>query len=430
MKSRLNRVLVDTNLATISYFGWCHRWCRSRDWRQTGRRAQEVARPKSRRVKMPNGAGSIVLRSDGRWMARYSPEDPQTGRTLRKTLYGRTEQEARTKLVIALSGRELGTLVVSRGRTLSVRVYLERWLATKRARPKTLLRYRQLIVSHVIPTLGHLALPKLDPRHVNRLLTMKLSIGLAARTCNHIRAVLRNALHDAMREGLVTRNAAELAHPIPLHNIEETKVLSPEEVPIFLEVGQRHPLGNLWIVALASGCRQGELLGLRWQDVDLENCSIHIERTLQYLGGGWHVLPPKTARSRRPIALPKVACEALRRERKQQTEAHLKAESWGDEFGDLVFTDDRGGPLTAYRLSPQLQRELARAGLPPLRFHDLRHSTASLLAFAGVPARVAMEVLGHRQISTTMDIYTKVYPEVRREAAEALDKVLGPRLAE
>src|SRR5437899_2239155 len=169
-------------------------------------------------------------------------------------------------------------------------------------------------------------LPKLDPHHVNRHLASKQAAGLAARTCNHIRAVLRNALHDAMREGLVPRNAAELAHPIPLHNIEETKVLAPEQVPTFLQVAQRHRLGNLWIVALASGCRQGELLGLRWQDVDLENCSIRIERTLQYLARGWHVLPPKTPRSRRPIALPKVACEALRRERKQQTEAQLRAD--------------------------------------------------------------------------------------------------------
>jgi len=377
---------------------------------------------------MPNGAGSLIRRSDGRWMARYSTEDPESGRTLRKTLYGRTEQEARSRLVVALSGRDLGTLVVTRGRALTVHAYLERWLATKRVRPKTLLRYRELVLNHVIPMLGQMPLPRLDSRHVNRLMERKLSSGLAPRTCNHIRAVLRNALHDAMREGLVTRNAAELAHPIPLYNIEETKVLAPDEVGTFLELAQRHPLGNLLIVALASGCRQGELLGLRWQDVDLDKGSIRIERTLQYIARGWHVLPPKTPRSRRPIALPKVACEALRREKREQAEARLKADKWSDEFEDLVFTNDQGGPLVAYRLSPALQRELYRAGLPALRFHDLRHSTASLLAFAGVPARVAMEVLGHRQISTTMDIYTKVYPEVRREAAEALDKVLGPTL--
>jgi hypothetical protein len=196
-------------------------------------------------------------------------------------------------------------------------------------------------------------------------------------------------------------------------------------VPAFLRVAQEHPRGNLWILALATGARQGELLGLRWRDVDLERCSIRIECTLQYLDGSWHVLPPKTARSRRPVALAKVACEALGKEKKRQAEARLIAKGWFEEFGDLVFTNDEGNPLTARRLGRELRPELKRAGLPQMRFHDLRHSTASLLAFAGVPARVAMEVLGHSQISTTMDVYTKVYPEVHRHAAEALDSVLG-----
>ena len=389
-----------------------------------------MVRSKSRRVKLPNGAGSIVLRSDGRWMARYSTEDPETGRTVRKALYGRTEQEARGKLITALSQRELGTLVVRRGRTLTVRNYLERWLATKQARPKTVHRYRELLEGHVIPTLGGIPLPKLDPRHVDRLLAMKQSAGLADRTCNHIRAVLRNAVHDATREGLVTRNVAELARPIPLTKVHEAIVLSPTQVPAFLKVAQEHPRGNLWILALATGARQGELLGLRWRDVDLERCSIRIERTLQCLRGDWHVLPPKTARSRRPVALAKVACEALQREKKRQAEVRLMSKGWSEEFGDLVFTNDDGQPLTARRLGRELRPELNRAGLPQMRFHDLRHSTASLLAFAGVPARVAMEVLGHSQIATTMDIYTKVYPEVHRHAAEALDSILGRQSVE
>ncbi len=121
-------------------------------------------------------------------------------------------------------------------------------------------------------------------------------------------------------------------------------------------------------MALATGARQGELLGLRWRDVDLERCSIRIERTLQCLRGDWHVLPPKTARSRRPVALPKVACEALQREKKRQAEGRLMSKGWFEEFGDLVFTNDDGQPLTARRLGRELRPELKRAGLPQMRF--------------------------------------------------------------
>jgi integrase len=362
-------------------------------------------------------------------MARYTTEDPQTGRRVRKALYGKTEQEARGKLIAALSQRQSGTLVVTRGRTQSLRAYIERWLATKEARPKTLLRYQGLLEGHVVPGLGAIPLSKLDPHHVNRHLESKRAAGMAARTCNHIRAVLRNALNDAMREGLVGRNAAELARPIPLHDLQEMRVLAPSDIPVFLEIAHEHRFGNIWIVALATGARQGELLGLRWPDVDLENCSIRIERTLQYLPGGWRALPPKTRRSRRPVALPKVACQALRQEKERQDDTRLKAAHWSADFGDLVFTNGGGRPVEPSLLGKELRRELEMAGLPRLRFHDLRHSAASLLAFTGVPARVAMEVLGHSQISTTMDIYTKVYPEVRREAARALDKVFEPPAA-
>src|SRR5262245_11365152 len=214
--------------------------------------------PRRRRRKSPNGAGGVYFNgSTNRWMGRYSTEDPETGLVVRKAVYGRTEQEARAKLIEALAARQDGTLLVNRGREWTVRQYAERWLAGLRKRPTTQARYRQAL-AHVTgdDRLGNLPLTKLRPQHVKGLLNAlhagtasTTSVALMSRTCNRVRDVLRNMLNDAMRDGRLSRNVAELAKPLPQDDASKRVILRPEHFPAFLEVCQHHEMGALWMLA-------------------------------------------------------------------------------------------------------------------------------------------------------------------------------------
>jgi integrase len=358
-------------------------------------------------------------------MARYTTNDPETGLSARKALYGASEQEARAKLIDALSAQHGGSLPFTRGRGLTLDQWIKIWITNTRVRPKTIRGYEQLL-AHALPTLGRLALTALEPRHVSGLMARKRDGGLSPRSCNHLRAVLRNCLQDAMREGRVSRNVAELAKPLPLDRVAEANPLGPDQVRVLRELADSDPDGPLWLIALATGCRQSELVGLLWSDVDLVECQISILRTLQRVNGRWLVQAPKTTRSRRVIPLPQVACEALRRQRVAYTELRLKAGArWAAEFGELVFVGATGGPMDGTAITKRLQRKLIAGGLPRIRFHDLRHSAASLMLAQGVPARVVMETLGHSQIATTLNIYSHVSTDLQREAADAMDRALA-----
>ncbi|HLH70959.1 MAG TPA: tyrosine-type recombinase/integrase [Candidatus Dormibacteraeota bacterium] len=272
-----------------------------------------MGRTKAKRIKRPNGAGSLYQRRDGRWHARYTIVDPETGQRVRRSLYGATEQEARANLTRALDAPGRGGLPLLRGRAPTLAEHGRRWLGQCRVRPKTLHRYAELL-RYALPSLGHLQLTKLEAHHVGTLLTRLRDGGLSARTCNHVRSVLRNLLNQAKREGLVQRNVAELARPLPLEDVREGTTLSAEQVRMLLSVAEHHRDGPLWVLALATGARQSELVGLRWSDVDLERGTVTISRTLQPTPrpqreehGEWLEQPTKTRRSRRTIPLASIA---------------------------------------------------------------------------------------------------------------------------
>jgi len=193
-----------------------------------------------------------------------------------------------------------------------------------------------------------------------------------------------------------------------------------------LEAVRGDRLEALFTVALALGLRQGEALGLRWPDIDLEAGTLSVQRSLQRVNGEWLSPEPKTTRSRRTVPLPGPVTVALREHRARQLVERLRlGAAWqGERWGDLVFADEAGGPLSGFHVSRPFKALLAVAGLPPMRYHDLRHGAASLMAAQGVPARVAMEILGHSQISTTMNIYAHVAPELGRDAAERIGAAL------
>jgi integrase len=368
-----------------------------------------------------NAEGSLYRRKDGRWVAQVSVGNG--GRVFR---YGKTRAEAATKLTIALKSVQDGLPIP--GERQTVGKYLEIWLeesARPSIRPTTYTSYACLVRMHLVPEIGRVPLAKLSPQHVQALMNRKLASGLAPRRVAMIRGVLRTALNQALRWGLVARNVAALVSP-PRATQFEVRPLSPEQARTFLNGVRGEPLEALYTVALAVGLRQGEALGLRWEDVDLADGVLHIRHALQRIDGSLRLVEPKSARSRRAIVLPDIVTSALRNHRARQAEQRLLAGSAWEENG-YVFTTAIGRPLNDSNVTHMFQRSLARIGLPRQRFHDLRHACASLLLVEGVSPRVVMEILGHSQITLTLNTYSHVMPELQTDAAAKMHALLSQR---
>ena len=253
------------------------------------------------------------------------------------------------------------------------------------------------------------------------MLNSGLANGQSPESAAHWRAVLRTALNIAMRHGLVGRNVASLAEP-PHIPEREVHALTPTNARALLDAVEGDRLEALFTVALACGLRQSEALGLQWQDIDLDGGTLTVQRTSQRIDRNYRFLEPKTRGSRRTMALPKPVAKSLGQHHAHQlVERLLVGPDWqGEKWGELVFADEAGGPLAGFHVSRRFQALIKLAGLPPMRYHDLRHGAASLMAAQGVSPRVAMEILGHAQISTTMNIYTHIAPELQREANERM----------
>jgi integrase len=370
------------------------------------------------------GDGAVFQRADGRWEGRLDL-GWQDGKRRRKFVYGRTKAEALAKLRQAQRQAAEGTLVVSERTT--VEQFLKSWLDAVRPtlRPGTWRRYEQYVRVHTVPVIGRVKLAKLTPQHLQRLYTLRLTAGAAPQTVVHLHRTLHRALNQALRWDLVTRNVAALVDP-PRVERPEHVALSPIQARRLMQVAKGERLEALYTLALMTGLRRGELLGLRWQDVDLESRRLVIRRSLQIDGEGrWVLGAPKTKRSRRPVLLTATAAEALRRHRdRQAAEREQAADLWHDQ--DLVFANTVGNPVGEKEL---LHRSfyplLERAGLPKVRFHDLRHSTATLLLGEGVHPKIVSELLGHSQIGITLDTYSHVTLTMQQEATDALERLIG-----
>lgn len=367
--------------------------------------------------------GSLYKRSDGRWAAAISL-GYVGGKPKRKTVYGDTRSEVQRQLTAILRDQQRGIPIVVERQTVAE--FLERWLADvvkPSVRPRTHTSYSQLVRLHLKPSLGRVSLAKLTPQHVQQFMNEKLAAGLSARTVQYLRAVLRRALSQALRWNLVARNVATLVDA-PKTKRNAVRVMSPDEVTLFLDAAKGQRFEPLLLVAISTGMRQGELLGLRWEDVDLPAAVIHVRHSVQRLDGKLTLTDLKTDRSRRTLRLPQIAARALQTQRARQSEERLAA---GGRWHDLgfVFATSIGTPLDARNLTRHFARVLTRAGLPRLKFHSLRHSCASLLLSQHVPARAVMELLGHSEIRLTMDTYTHVMPQLMTEAANAMDDALG-----
>jgi integrase len=335
-------------------------------------------------------------------------------------MYGKTKAEVKRRLIAAQRDHQLGLLPT--GRVQTVEQVLRAWLeqvARPRVRPRTYIRYRQVVEQYLIPGLGRYPVDRLRPDQVQAFLNSKAA-ELSPRSVHHLRAILRTGLANAVRWGAVPRNVVTLTDP-PRVPDQHVTVLDPAQAGTLLRAAAGHDHEALITVAIALGLRQGEALGLRWQDVDLGGRQLHVRNALQRLDGHLQLVEPKTEQSRRTITLPSAVVAALQLQR-----AHQAAQRGAliHESG-YVFAHPDGSPLDGTRVTRQFQRLLATAGLPRMTFHQLRHSCASLLLAQGVSPKGVQEVLGHSNVSTTLNIYSHLLPSVRQDIADAMDRMLG-----
>ena len=367
------------------------------------------------------GEGSISKRADGRWMAQ-ADLGWQNGKRCRKAVYGHSKREVQEKLRELLHRKERGLSPVPERETVGT--FLQRWLDVRRShvRSRTYARYEQIVRAHLLPSLARIRLAKLTPQDVTECLRHVEAAG-SAYMARGAREVLRTALNQAVRWELVTRNVAALTDA-PRHRARQIEPLTPGQAAALLKAVASHRLEALITVAVGLGLRQGEALGLRWGDVDLEAGVLAVRQTLERAGTEPRFGEPKTARSRRTINMPGIVTAALRRHRTRQLEERLAAGArWRESR--LVFTTTIGTTMDKSRLHTIFKGILRAAGLPSIRYHDLRHTAATLLLAQGVDPRTIMETLGHSQISLTLNTYAHVMPALQRQAAAKMDEILS-----
>ena len=400
--------------------------------------------------------GSIFQRKDDRWTAVVNL-GWKDGKRVRKSFYGETRKEAQEQLTKALSDIQKGLPVVSDKQTLGQ--HLAWWLeevVTRKNRPSTYRSYEQLVRLHIAPALGRISLSKLTTRHVRTFLNEKQDAGLSSRTVQYLHAVLRKSLNVALKDQMVIRNVAALVEP-PRVSAREVQPLTPDEARRFLEAVHADRLEPLLTVAISLGLRQGEALALRWKDVNLETGRLSVHYALQRfrprkkgLNGveesmpqakpkppaEIHLVEPKTKKGRRTIDLPQVTCSSLAAHlMRQADERRLAGSRWTvpmvhcegrlEPADDFVFTTSIGTPLEGRNVTKRFQLLLEKANIPRHRFHDLRHTAATLLAVQGVHPKAIQSVLGWDQVAM-VDRYAHFVDEMRTEAATQMDAILNP----
>jgi len=367
--------------------------------------------------------GSAVMKGHVRrrgtlWCAVVDlPRDPATGKRRQRWLSGyKTRRDAQVALTEVLATLGKGTFVEPSKQTVAA--FLDDWFqaTSSSRRASTNATYAVVIRTHLVPRIGSIKLQALSSQALNRLYCDLLDAGSAPATVRYAHAVIRKALLDAVRWSLVTRNVADAADP-PRLTRKQTRTWLASEVRRFLSHVQGDRLYVAYMVAATTGARRGEVLGLRWFDLDLESGRASIAQTLISVSGDIQLSEPKTARGRRNVALDSHTVAALRAHRDHQVVERALA---GDEYADadFVFANEDGTPLHPDVFSDAFQRHVRSSRLPRIRFHDLRHTHATLSLGAGVHPKVVSERLGHASVAFTLDTYSHAVPAMQETAAE------------
>ncbi|MHA3700759.1 tyrosine-type recombinase/integrase [Jatrophihabitans sp. YIM 134969] len=409
--------------------------------------------------RQPNGRSSIYKDGDGGWHGRVTMGVRSDGRVDRRHLRGKTKAEVATKVRELEKHREAGTKTEA-GRAPTLETWLRRWLDTiarPRIKPKSYASYESDLRAHLIPHLGGHRIDRLQTEHIETMFAAMTRAGSSAGTVQHVKRTLNAALNEAVGRGMIGRNPVTRAST-PRPTNEEIEPLTTDEARTVLEAASHEVNGAAWTLALCLGLRRGEVLALHWVDVDLEQgtitvrrsmgrlpwrhgcsdpvvctkshhrpsckrgCTLHAVRCPEKHGGGIVFDTPKSRAGRRTVTMPQTLIGVLRSHKAQQAERQLAAGKDWEPFG-LVFTNDTGYPLDPDAHSKDWKRLLASCGVRPARLHDARHSAATYLLVQGVDSRTVMDMMGWSQLSMTQR-YQHVVPELKREAAARMDSLL------
>jgi integrase len=378
--------------------------------------------------------GSVVKRGDSYSIVLEVEHDPITGRRRQKWTSGyKTKREAERALSEAVTAAHAGVYVEPTKQNL--RDFVEDWIAAigPTLRPATLYSYDRNLRLHVLPRLGSVQLRRIDGGMLNSLYAQLLADGkqsnggggLSARSVRYVHTIVHRAFRDAVRWGRITRNPADAADPPRASATARPtmKTWSAEELRAFLDYTAEHRLHAAFVTLATTGMRRGETLGLRWCDVDLTAGRLSIVQTVIAVNHDVRIGSPKTARGRRTVALDPGTIAELRRHRQQQLAERLIMGAGFTDHG-LVFCRPDGGPLHPERFSRTFEIEAARAGLPKIRLHDLRHTWATLALGAGEHPKVVQERLGHANVSITLDVYSHVTEGLHSDAASRVAGII------
>ena len=375
-----------------------------------------------------NGEGSIRKRKDGRWEGRYTAgHNPTTGKAIYKNVLGKTQAEVKEKLKEAIE--ETKGLDIAKAESYTVGQWMDVWYeyyAKIKVRASSHKTYEGYIKNHIKPNIGNIPLTKLTTLdlqmmyqklltggRVDRLESQNQPKGLSAKTVRNLNQIISSAMKLAMEQKLIAHNPAD-GCALPRVEHREMKTLPAEQLAAFLNEAKRTGVYEMYYLDLATGMRRGELLGLKWEDIDLAHGVIHIRRQVARLNGAVQEAPLKTKNSYRNISIGADAVELLKQKREQDNGKSV-----------YVFPSPTGGPLAPDSVLHMLHRVLERAGLPKIRFHDLRHTFATLALQNGVDIKTVSGMLGHFSAGFTLDTYAHVTTAAQREAAETMGDVLA-----
>ncbi|MCC7202404.1 MAG: site-specific integrase [Nitrospirae bacterium] len=365
-----------------------------------------------------------------RYAVVIDTEPDEAGKRRQKWFSHRTRKEAETHLTNLLSQLLGGGTIPTH--KLKTGEYLDQWLsdyASGSVAITTLKSYKETIKLHLKPCIGNIPLTKLSPQKIQGYYSERLTTGLSPTTVLYHHRVLRQALQHAVRWGLLVRNPCEMVDP-PRKNKPEPKIWDEGQVKKFLISAQQSLYYRIYLMAIMTGMRQGEILGLRWQDVDLTRQVARIRQTFYRLGKVQLFKEPKSNKSRRAVPLPQIVVDELLNLREEQND-HRRLFGADYKDHDLIFCQQNGKPVHAHNLATRdFKRVTQGAKLPVIRFHDLRHCHATLLLHQGVHPKIVSERLGHSGIGITMDIYSHALPGLQEAAVKGLeDSLFGDKSA-
>jgi integrase len=357
------------------------------------------------------------------WDAVTHIPDPTTGRRKKVQKTFKRERDAKKWVNEQQAAINNGTAVIPSNMTVAelMAYWLEHYIRHQKS-PKTFVSYEATVRLHIVPPLGKIKVQKLTAAQIQSYCTEMVTEGVGVRTVELAYTNLKQALDQAVRLDLVPKNVASNVTP-PRWKPREMEVWSDDEARRFLAVADQSAYGPIWLLALSKGLRKGELLGVRWSDVDLDRGTLRIAQTIGALHGKIVFKGTKNAGSKRAITLRAGVIAALRAHKVQQLERRLKVgEGWQDH--DLVFTAAHGGPIHPDNLDRDFKRLVKLAGVKPIRIHDCRHSYATLALSTGEHVKVVSDTLGHTDISMTLQTYAHVIPAQRVALADKMESML------